>query len=163
MKKIILVLVLIVLPAYIIISLYFLDKKYFLCPIEYQKDILIRSDNRGDGFFGADRSGKRLHEGIDLFAKVGTPVLASRSGRVSSAKKNRGMGNYVVIRHRGKIATLYGHLSKILVKKNQFVRQGEVIGLVGKTGNANFRDIQPHLHFEVRKNSIPQDPWEYLR
>ncbi len=162
MKRLILFLLLIILPLYLIFSLYFLDKRYFLCPIQYMGEIIIRNDSRGDGLFGAERNGRRIHEGIDLFAPIGTPVLASRSGRVASARKNHGMGNYVVIRHPGNIITIYGHLSRIFVNKNQFVRQGQLIGSVGKTGNANYRNIQPHLHFEVRKNGIPQDPLEYL-
>jgi murein DD-endopeptidase MepM/ murein hydrolase activator NlpD len=90
------------------------------------------------------------------------PVLASRSGIVASAKQVKGMGKYVFIRHFGGYSTLYGHLSAIKVKKNQIVRRGTVIGLVGKTGNANYRSILPHLHFEIRKNGIPQDPLFYL-
>jgi murein DD-endopeptidase MepM/ murein hydrolase activator NlpD len=161
MKKLLLFL-LIIFPIYLSISLYFLDKFYFLCPIEYKSDILIRCDKRGDGFFASRRSGYRMHEGIDLFAETSTPVLAVRSGRVTAAKENRGMGKYIVIRHPDDITTIYGHLSKIYVVSNEFVRQGEVIGEVGKSGNANYRDIQPHLHFEVRKGGIPQDPLEYL-
>ena len=161
MRKLLLFL-LVILPVYLFISLYFLDKDYFLCPIQYKGEIIVRNDSRGDGLFGAERNGRRIHEGIDLFAPLGTQVLASRSGRVASARKNQGMGNYVVIRHPGNLITIYGHLSRIFVKKGQFVRQGQLIGSVGKTGNANYRDIQPHLHFEVRKNSIPQDPLKYL-
>lgn len=161
MKKILLSL-LIVLPVYLLISLYFLDKQYFLCPIEYKRDIVIRSDRYGDGFFAANRSGRRVHEGIDLFAAIGTPVLASRSGKVTSARQNHGMGKYVVIKHPESISTLYAHLSRIYVRKNEFVRQGQVIGSVGKTGNANFRDIKPHLHFEIRKNGMSLDPLQYL-
>jgi murein DD-endopeptidase MepM/ murein hydrolase activator NlpD len=161
MKKMFLFLF-ILLSIYIFISLYFLDKVYFLCPIEYKGEMVIRSDARGDGFFSAKRNGYRVHEGIDLLAEVGTPVLAARSGRVVSATHNKGMGNYIIIRHPQNLITVYGHLSAISVRKNEFVRQGEVIGRVGKTGNANFRDIQPHLHFEARINSIPQDPLGYL-
>ena len=161
MKKILLFLM-IILPIYLLISLYFLDKDYFLCPIEYQADMIIRSDSRGDGLFGAQRNGRRRHEGIDLFAAVGTPVLAARAGQVIAAKQNQGMGKYVIIRHRGKVITIYGHLSRIYVPKDKFIRQGEVIARVGKSGNANYRDIQPHLHFEVRINGVPQDPLEYL-
>ena len=162
MKKIFLFL-LIILPIYFLISLYFLDGVYFLCPIEYKRDIIIRSDNRGNGFFGAERNGKRIHQGLDLFAEIGTPVLASRSGRVAAAAQNNGIGKFVIIKHPDSIVTIYGHLSEIFVKKNQFVRQGEIIGSVGKTGNANFRDIQPHLHFEVKRNGIPLDPLSYLK
>ena len=161
MKKIFLFL-LIFLPIYLLISLYFLDKSYFICPIEYKNDIVIRSDRRGDGFFAAERSGRRLHNGIDLFAEIGAPVLAARSGIIIVAKQSRGMGNYIIIRHPGNIITIYGHLSRIYVSQNNFVRQGDIIGAVGKTGNANLRDILPHLHFEVRKDGIPEDPLDYL-
>ncbi|MDD4980213.1 MAG: M23 family metallopeptidase [Candidatus Omnitrophica bacterium] len=162
MKKLFLFLLLFLL-GYIVLSFYFLDKCYFLCPIEYKGDIVIRHDSRGNGFFAAQRNGRRIHEGIDLYAEVGTPVLASRSGVVVAARKSKGMGNFVIVRHNSRIITIYGHLSKIFVRRNEFVSQGEVIGSVGKTGNANSPDIKPHLHFEVRKNGRPQDPWEYLQ
>jgi murein DD-endopeptidase MepM/ murein hydrolase activator NlpD len=162
MKKILLFLLL-VLPVLLFISLYFLDKSYFLCPIEYKGDIIIRNDSRGNGFFAAERNGRRVHEGIDLFAEINKPVMAARSGMVIAATKSRGMGNYIIVRHSGNIMTIYGHLSKVYVHRYEFVRQGEVIGSVGRTGNANYLDIQPHLHFEVRKGGIPQDPLEYLQ
>ncbi|MDD2688797.1 MAG: M23 family metallopeptidase [Candidatus Omnitrophica bacterium] len=161
MKKILLIL-LILIPFYLFISLYFLDRDYFLCPIEYKRGIVIRNDSRGEGFFAANRNGKRIHQGVDLWAEVSTPVLASRSGIVVAAKQNRGMGNFVIIQHPYNIRTIYGHLSKIEVRQNEFVRQGQIIGRVGKTGNANFRDIQPHLHFEVRKDGSPEDPMIYF-
>jgi len=161
MKKILLFL-LVIMPVYLSVSLYFLDKNYFLCPIEYKQDAVIRCDSRGEGFFAARRNGNRVHEGIDLFAEIGSPVLAARSGRVIAARRSKGMGNFVVIHHPGNIITIYGHLHRIYVHKNAFVHQGEIIGAVGKTGNANYRAIQPHLHFEVRKDGIPQDPFEYL-
>lgn len=157
-----LVFLLLVTFFYSLLGIYFLDKHYFLCPIEYQNDIVIRSDCRGDGLFAAERNGGRMHQGIDLWAGIGTPVRASSSGVITAAKHTRGMGKYVVIRHKAGLKTIYGHLSKIYVAKNQFVRQGELIGAVGKTGNANYRSIQPHLHLEVRKNGMPKDPMEYL-
>ncbi|MDP3732739.1 MAG: M23 family metallopeptidase [Candidatus Omnitrophota bacterium] len=167
MKKILLFL-LFIMPVYLSVSLYFLDKHYFLCPIEYKGDAVIRCDARGEGFFAAKRNGNRLHEGLDLFAEIGTPVKTSRSGRVivseviTNKEKKTGSGNYIVIHHPGNITTVYGHLLAVYVKKNDFVRQGEVIGSVGKTGNANYPDVQPHLHFEVRKDGVAQDPLEYL-
>jgi len=157
MRKILLFL-LIILPIYLLVSLYFIDKEYFVCPIDYKRDILIRCDSRGEGFFAASRRGNRFHEGIDLFAQIGSPVRAVRSGRVINANSNKGMGNYVIIRHPDNLITIYGHLSSIDVSQNEFVRQDEIIGRVGKTGNANYPNIQPHLHFEVRKNGIPRDP-----
>jgi murein DD-endopeptidase MepM/ murein hydrolase activator NlpD len=168
MRKILLFLFLIIIPAYIIISLYFLDKNYFLCPVEYKGDMVIRCDTRGDGFFAARRNGHRVHEGIDLFAQIGTPVKASRTGRVlvsrviPNKQKKTGSGNYIIMAHPGNITTAYAHLVEVYVNKGDFVRQGQVIGRVGKTGNANYPDIQPHLHFEVRKGGVPQDPLEYL-
>ena len=163
MKKLLLFLLL-ALPVYLAASIYFLDKDYFLSPIEYQGDILIRSDSKGDGLFASSRKGRRMHQGLDLFAAVGSPVFASRSGIVTATRdEKRGMGKYIVIRHAAGLITLYGHLSDIYVHKYEFIRQGTLIGRVGKTGNANSAAIQPHLHFEVRKNGIPQDPFEYLR
>ena len=72
------------------------------------------------------------------------------------------MGNYIIISHRDNIITIYGHLSNIFVRKNDYVRQGQVIGTVGKTGNARAVDMLPHLHFEVRKNGVPVDPLDYI-
>jgi murein DD-endopeptidase MepM/ murein hydrolase activator NlpD len=162
MKKILLTL-LIILPFYFTGSLYFLDKSYFFSPIEYRVRIVVRSDSMGEGLFASPRNGGRLHEGIDLLAALGSPVFAARSGIVVASTSSNGMGNYVVIKHPGHIITIYGHLADIYVRKNALLRQGELIGSVGKTGNANYRAIQPHLHFEVRKNGIPQDPLEYLQ
>jgi len=162
MKKILLLL-LILLPVYLILSLYFTDKYYFLCPIDYQNKIVIRSDDMGDGLFASSRNGGRLHQGVDLLAEIGTPVLAARSGIVLRAQYNKGMGNFIIIKHPGNLVTIYGHLCEIYVRPRHFVRQGEVIGAVGKTGNANYSGIQPHLHFEVRQNGAAQDPLEYLQ
>lgn len=152
----------IILIVFLVIGSLFFDRKYFLCPIDYHGDFVVRNDGRGDGFFGAERNGKRLHNGIDLLADIGTPVMAARSGIVASAQRNHGMGNYVIIKHRAGLSTIYSHLQQILVKKGQHVRQGHIIGTVGKTGNAAFKDILPHLHFEVRKDGLPQDPLDYL-
>jgi murein DD-endopeptidase MepM/ murein hydrolase activator NlpD len=161
MKKILFVLLLVLISLLGISFLYFYNE-HFISPIVYQDEVIIRHDGRGNGYFAAHRSGNRTHQGLDLLAELKTPVLASRSGIVISAKQTRGMGKYVIIRHLGGYTTLYGHLSAIMVKKNQIVRRGKVIGLVGKTGNANYRNILPHLHFEIRKNGIPQDPLFYL-
>jgi len=141
---------------------YFIDKKFFISPIEYSNNIPIREDAFGDGDFGAKRSGRRLHLGVDILAKIGTPVYAAKSGLVINAESNKGMGNYVEILHRGGLVTIYGHLSQINVYQGQRVRQGDKVGEVGKTGNAKNRLILPHLHFEVRKFGIPQDPMFYL-
>lgn len=161
MKKVLLFLLLLF-TIYIVLSFSFLDKYNFICPINYRSDLTIRSDSMGDGLFGTKRSGRRMHQGVDLLAEVGEPVLAVRTGLVIQAKSNKGMGNYIILRHSPSLTTIYGHLLKICVRQNQLVRQGEIIGLAGKTGNANHSKMQAHLHFEIRKNGIPQDPLEYL-
>jgi murein DD-endopeptidase MepM/ murein hydrolase activator NlpD len=161
MKKIFLFLA-ICLFIFLIAALYFIDKEPFLCPIEYAGDIIVRCDSHGNGFFGANRSGNRMHQGIDLLADLGTPIKAARSGIVTAADQNRGMGKYIVIIHPYNIKTIYGHLSEIYVRKGQIVRQGQIIGAVGKTGNANYNDIRPHLHLEVKKSGLPEDPFNYL-
>ena len=89
-------------------------------------------------------------------------VLASRGGRAETKYQKYGMGKYIIIRHPGRFSTLYGHLSKILVEDGERVKQGQVIGLIGKTGNANYRGMVPHIHFEVRKNGVHVDPEKFL-
>lgn len=150
-------------PYYLIRELSCLDKAYFLCPVEYKQDtIIIRHDSYGSGYFMAERSGSRRHNGIDLQARIGASVFAVRGGKVIEARFQRGMGNYVELSHPGGHTTIYGHLSKIAAREGQAVRQGDKIGEVGKTGNANHRSIIPHLHFEIRRGNVPLDPMEFL-
>jgi murein DD-endopeptidase MepM/ murein hydrolase activator NlpD len=87
----------------------------------------------------------RFHQGTDLAAPEGTPVLAAFSGRVEIAGWLGGYGLIVVISHGETHETRYAHLSEVLVKPGQEVKQGTVIGLVGSTGMAT----GPHLHFEI--------------
>ena len=154
---------LIIFPFYAVYELYFLDKVYFLSPIDCkERGIVIRSDSYGSGEFLARRSGSRKHNGLDLQADVGTPVYAVRGGRVIKAGFHRGMGNYVKISHPGGYSSTYGHLSRIDVKNGQKVLQADKIGEVGKTGNANYRGLVAHLHLEFRLNGRPQDPAMFL-
>jgi murein DD-endopeptidase MepM/ murein hydrolase activator NlpD len=87
----------------------------------------------------------RFHQGTDLAAPEGTPVIAAFSGRVEIAGWLGGYGLIVVISHGDTHETRYAHLSEVLVKPGQEVKQGNVIGLVGSTGMAT----GPHLHFEI--------------
>lgn len=104
-------------------------------------------------------TGKRaFHEGIDISARRGTPVVAPADGIVSMAGKTKGYGNFVVINHQNNIETRYGHLRDIFVKKGQIVKRGDVIGTVGNTG----RSTGPHLHFEVRVNGKAVNPRDYI-
>lgn len=142
---------------------YFFDRKPFLSPVYFSgNNVPIRDDAYGDGVFGAKRRGRRSHLGVDILSLVGTPVYAAKCGVVINAETNHGLGKYVEILHRGGLITIYGHLSRINVYKSQRVCQGDKIGEVGKTGNARNRLILPHLHLEVRKLDIPQDPMLYL-
>ena len=112
----------------------------------------------GRGEFGAKRSGGRRHRGVDLVAEEGDPVVATRSGRVRVGHVPRGMGKFVTVTHRDGLKTIYGHLSRITVRDKSRVRQGQVIGAVGKTGNASSRRMKPHLHFEIRQDEKVLDP-----
>jgi murein DD-endopeptidase MepM/ murein hydrolase activator NlpD len=96
----------------------------------------------------------RAHLGTDYGAPTGTPVRAVGEGTVDFAGWQNGYGNVVVLQHAGGRSTLYGHLSRINVKRGERVDQGENIGNVGATGWAT----GPHLHFEFRVNGQHQDP-----
>src|SRR3989338_2732419 len=145
-------------------QLYYLDKAFFFCPIEYKQDtIIIRHDSYGSGDFLAERNGARKHNGIDLQADIGTAVYAVRGAKVIGARFHKGLGNYVELLHPQGYVSIYGDLSKVEVKENQLVRQGQKIGEVGKTGNAGYRGIIPHLHFELRRNALPLDPMKFLK
>ncbi|MDR1159017.1 MAG: M23 family metallopeptidase [Syntrophomonadaceae bacterium] len=107
--------------------------------------------------FGPRRSG--FHHGIDIAGKTGDSIQAAAEGEVSFAGSRDIYGNMVRIVHSDGSETLYGHLSKILVKTGQHVGQGERIGAVGATGNAT----GPHLHFEIRKGTEYLDPVKLIR
>jgi murein DD-endopeptidase MepM/ murein hydrolase activator NlpD len=101
----------------------------------------------------------RVHEGIDLPAPTGTPVVAAADGEVVYAGDGiRGYGNLVVLQHPGDLLTVYAHNSALYVKQGQAVRAGDRVAAVGQTGRAS----GPHLHFEVRQGQIPRDPMTYL-
>jgi lipoprotein NlpD len=101
----------------------------------------------------------RDHDGIDMSAPVGTPVLSAADGEVIYAGNQvRGYGNMVVVQHADDILTVYAHNSLLLVKTGDRVKLGKPISKVGSTGHST----GPHLHFEVRRREIPQDPLPFL-
>lgn len=96
----------------------------------------------------------RPHKGTDFAAPVGTPILATADGIVSKSEKRRGNGNYVKIRHNSTYETQYLHMKKRNVKRGEAVKQGEVIGWVGMTGNTS----GPHVCYRFWKNGRQVDP-----
>ena len=120
--------------------------------------LMIRQDAKGDGRFLAPRSGHRRHRGIDLVAELHSPVHAILSGTVVQVGVHRGLGRFVELEHRHELHSLYAHLNDVQVAPGRRIRQGAVIGTVGKTGNARSRWVTPHVHLEVLKNGEPVDP-----
>lgn len=108
--------------------------------------------------FGQKR-GSTPNKGVDIQAREGTVVIASRSGRVIfSDDKVRGFGKTVILDHGDGIQTVYSHNSEILVRIGEDVRQAQPVAKVGSGGRGN----SPYLHFEIRKRHKPQNPFYYL-
>jgi hypothetical protein len=98
------------------------------------------------------------HHGIDLPADMGTPILAINAGDVSKAGFTPGYGKLVELDHGNGYQSKYGHASKIFVQAGQKVQKGQIIALVGSTGNST----GPHLHFEISQNGIAFNPSLYF-
>ncbi|MDI6781763.1 MAG: M23 family metallopeptidase [bacterium] len=101
---------------------------------------------------------REFHAGVDLRGRVGCPIAASADGQVIYNGYMRGYGKLLIIRHSNGFTTRYAHNSANLVSEGTYVRQGQVIALAGMTG----RSTGPHIHFEIRKNNIPQNPMHYV-
>ena len=101
----------------------------------------------------------RQHTGLDIDGNKGEPIAASADGRVISAGWDGGYGNAVVISHGNGLVTKYAHMSKIEVEPGQRISRGDLIGLVGSTGNST----GPHVHFEVILDGTFQNPLRFLR
>jgi murein DD-endopeptidase MepM/ murein hydrolase activator NlpD len=101
------------------------------------------------------------HRAIDIGARTGTPVTAADSGYVIASRSggwNGGYGNAVTVDHGNGYVTLYAHLNSIYVRQGENVTKGQQLGTVGNTGNST----GPHLHFEVRYQGVPRNPFTYL-
>ena len=98
----------------------------------------------------------RPHKGTDFAAPVGTPILATADGTVSAAERKGGNGIYVKLRHNATYETQYLHMKKLNVRRGQKVRQGQVIGWVGMTGNTS----GPHVCYRFWKNGRQVDPFK---
>jgi murein DD-endopeptidase MepM/ murein hydrolase activator NlpD len=106
--------------------------------------------------FGARRSfwRKQFHTGIDIAASRGTTVRAPMGGTVTVAGWRGGYGKTIIIDHGGEFRTLYGHLSRVGVRRGQRVESGAAIGATGASGNAS----GPHLHYEILAKGRPINP-----
>lgn len=101
----------------------------------------------------------RNHKGLDIAADLGTNIYAAEEGMVVSAGWNSGgYGNVVMIDHMNGYQTVYGHMTSVVAVEGQYVTKGELIGMVGSTGNST----GPHCHFEVRYEGVCKDPASYL-
>lgn len=113
--------------------------------------------NQGGGEEG-DGKPMQFHKGLDIAVPYGSDVKCTATGKVIFAGEKGGYGNCVIVEHGNGLATLYGHLSQVLVKANQEVKVGELIAKSGNTG----RSTGPHLHYEVHKNNTPVNPKLFL-
>ncbi len=99
---------------------------------------------------------KNKHDGIDIGLRTDDTIRAFYNGKVRfSSFNNNGYGNLIIIRHPNELETYYAHLSKLLVKVNDTIRTGDIIGLGGSTGHSK----APHLHFETRYHDFPINPF----
>ena len=99
-----------------------------------------------------------MHEGLDLANHVGSAIVATAAGVVTYAGARPGYGNLVTVNHGYGIQTQYGHISRVYVKLGEKVKRGQKIAAVGNTG----RSTGPHVHYEVRVNGIPLNPYFYI-
>lgn len=132
-----------------------------LVPDSYTFDLtdfcMPTTNTRITDVFGYRPRRRRVHQGLDIKVYIGDTIRSAFDGKVRIVKnqgRRRGYGKYIVIRHDNGLETVYGHLSKWLVKEDQLVKAGEPIGLGGNTG----RSTGSHLHFETRFLGIPLDP-----
>ncbi len=123
-------------------------KSDFIWPLSHVSNISSTFGQRGS----------RFHTGTDMPATRGTPIVAVMDGRVLSTRYEGGFGRTICMEHRDNFFTRYAHCSEILVKEGDFIRKGQVIGLVGSTGTSTGN----HLHFEIRYSDIPLNPLDFL-
>lgn len=122
----------------------------------------LPGDGRIFAYFGnreAPTAGaSTYHRGLDIGGEMGASIVATLSGTVEISQYSSSSGNYVIINHGNGLRTAYCHCSKLLVSVGQYVKQGEVVGLVGSTGIST----GPHLHFGVSIDNVYVDPLNYI-
>jgi len=128
-------------------------KAFLKAPVQFSRVSSRYNLKRRIAFYG---NRVRPHKGTDFAARVGTPILATANGTVIESTRKGGNGKYVKIRHNATYSTQYLHMSKRAVKVGQFVKQGDVIGYVGMTGNT----AGPHVCYRFWKNGRQVDPFK---
>ena len=101
---------------------------------------------------------REFHKGLDIANRMGTPIVATADGVVSSVAYRGLLGKVITVNHGHGMVTRYAHISKALKKRGESVKRGETIATIGNTG----RTTGPHLHYEVHLNGIPVNPKKYI-
>ena len=130
-----------------------LQRTFLRAPVQFSNVSSRFNLKRKIAFYG---NRVKAHKGTDFAAPVGTEILATADGRVVESRRKGGNGNYVKIRHNSTFSTQYLHMKKRLVKVGQYVKQGDVIGQVGMTGNTS----GPHVCYRFWKNGRQVDPFK---
>ncbi len=134
-------------------------KEYLLGDIGFIRPVRSGWFSSGYGYRRDPFNGQvRFHTGVDIGSYQGTQISASKSGKVTFSGWVGGYGNMVVIQHTNGYSTRYAHNLRNLVSKGMYVRQGQIIALVGNTG----RSDGSHLHFEICKNNHPVNPTSFI-
>lgn len=128
-----------------------LKRAFLKAPVQFSRISSRYNLNRRIAYYGY---ALRPHKGTDFAAGIGTPILATANGTVIESTQKGGNGKYVKIKHNDTYSTQYLHMSKQAVKKGQYVKQGDVIGYVGMTGNTG----GPHVCYRFWKNGEQVDP-----
>ena len=129
-----------------------LRKAFLKAPLQFSRISSRYNLKRKIAYYG---NRIKPHKGTDFAAPIGTPILATANGTVIESRRKGGNGNYVKIRHNGTYSTQYLHMSRRLVKVGDYVKQGDVIGKVGMTGNTG----GPHVCYRFWKNGKQVDPF----
>lgn len=130
-----------------------LRRAFLKAPVEFKRISSRFNLNRRIALYGNRR---RPHKGTDFAAAVGTPIVSTANGTVIKSSYTRGNGNYVKVKHNSTYSTQYLHMKKRKVKVGEYVKQGQVIGWVGMTGNTS----GPHVCYRFWKNGVQVDPFK---
>lgn len=128
-----------------------LRRQFLKMPVKFSRISSRYNLRRRIAFYG---NKIRPHKGTDFAAPIGTEIMATANGTVTESRRKGGNGNYVKIRHNGTYSTQYLHMSRRAVKVGDVVKQGDVIGYIGMTGNTS----GPHVCYRFWKNDVQVDP-----